>query len=95
MTYRALAFYIISPPLIYLVKSIIHRKNPTEIALLYSLNPKFKVTLFEKEYGLGLHLSGYNSGILHCGLYYQYSSLKAKLAVDGIREIVTFCGKIK
>lgn len=31
--------------------------------------------------------------MLYCGLYYQPGSLKAKLAVDGIREMITFCGK--
>jgi L-2-hydroxyglutarate oxidase len=49
--------------------------------------------LFEKEYGPGLHQSGRNSGVLHCGLYYQPGSLKAKLAVAGIREMIAFCRK--
>jgi L-2-hydroxyglutarate oxidase len=53
----------------------------------------FKVSVFEKESGLGKHQSGNNSGVLHCGLYYQPGSLKAKLAVDGIREMVSFCEK--
>lgn len=29
--------------------------------------------------------------MLHCGLYYKPGSLKARLAVQGIREMVTFC----
>lgn len=49
--------------------------------------------LFEKEDGPGLHQSGRNSGVLHCGLYYQPGSLKAKLAVAGIREMTAFCRK--
>lgn len=49
--------------------------------------------LFEKEDGQGLHQSGRNSGVLHCGLYYQPGSLKAKLAVAGIREMTAFCRK--
>ena len=56
-------------------------------------HPNSKVTLFEKEGVLGKHQSGNNSGVLHCGLYYQPGSLKAKLAVDGIREMITFCEK--
>jgi L-2-hydroxyglutarate oxidase len=53
----------------------------------------FKVTLFEKEDSLGTHQSGNNSGVLHCGLYYQPGSLKAKLAVEGICEMIGFCEK--
>lgn len=57
------------------------------------LQPYYKVTIFEKEDILGKHQSGNNSGVLHCGLYYQPGSLKAKLAVDGIREMISFCEK--
>ena len=66
------------------------------LAIGYELSishPNFKVTLFEKEGSLGKHQSGNNSGVLHCGLYYQPGSLKAKLAVDGIREMIAFCEK--
>lgn len=38
-----------------------------------------------------MHQSGRNSGVLHCGLYYQPGSLKARLAVEGIREMTEFC----
>lgn len=66
------------------------------LAIGYELSishPHFKLILFEKEDGLGKHQSGNNSGVLHCGLYYQPGSLKAKLAVDGIREMIAFCEK--
>lgn len=66
------------------------------LAIGYELSishPNFKVTLFEKDDALGKHQSGNNSGVLHCGLYYQSGSLKAKLAVDGIREMKSFCEK--
>jgi L-2-hydroxyglutarate oxidase len=66
------------------------------LAIGYELsisNCNFKVSIFEKEGSLGSHQSGNNSGVLHCGLYYQPGSLKAKLAVDGIREMITFCKK--
>jgi len=55
--------------------------------------PGVKVTLFEKEDSIGMHQSGRNSGVLHCGLYYQPGSLKAKLAVNGIQEMTDFCIK--
>ena len=66
------------------------------LAIGYQLsisNQKYKVSIFEKERSLGMHQSGNNSGVLHCGLYYQPGSLKAKLAVDGIREMISFCKK--
>jgi L-2-hydroxyglutarate oxidase len=53
--------------------------------------PNAHLELFEKESALGKHQSGRNSGVLHCGLYYQPGSLKAKLAVDGIRQMTQFC----
>jgi L-2-hydroxyglutarate oxidase len=63
------------------------------ISYQLSLTKKYKVSLFEKETAVGKHQSGNNSGVLHCGLYYQPGSLKAKLAVEGIREMVSFCEK--
>lgn len=53
--------------------------------------PSAEITLLEKEATLGAHQSTHNSGVLHAGLYYKPGSLKAKLAVDGIRKMVTFC----
>jgi (S)-2-hydroxyglutarate dehydrogenase len=50
-----------------------------------------EIVLFEKDASVGGHQSSHNSGVLHCGLYYQPGSLKARLAVSGIREMVGFC----
>lgn len=55
--------------------------------------PSAKVLVFEKEPTLGMHQSGRNSGVLHCGLYYEPGSLKAKLAVSGIQQMTDFCRK--
>lgn len=49
------------------------------------------VTVFEKENQVGQHQSGHNSGVLHAGLYYKPGSLKAQLAVSGIRRMKAFC----
>ena len=75
------------------------------LAVGYKLSlQKAKVTVFEKEAQAGLHQSGRNSGVLHCGLYYLPGSLKAQLSVQGIREMIAFaqeneiphdiCGKV-
>ncbi|HTX39656.1 MAG TPA: L-2-hydroxyglutarate oxidase [Bryobacteraceae bacterium] len=53
--------------------------------------PSESITLVEKEGGLGRHQTGHNSGVLHCGLYYKPGSVKARLAVSGIRQMVAFC----
>ena len=64
------------------------------LATAYRLGERFpdaKITLLEKEDGVGRHQTGHNSGVLHCGLYYQPGSVKARLAVTGIRQMVEFC----
>jgi L-2-hydroxyglutarate oxidase len=49
------------------------------------------LTLLEKEARVGTHQSTHNSGVLHAGLYYQPGSLKARLAVEGIRAMTAYC----
>ena len=58
---------------------------------LLDKEPGCRLTILEKENDVGQHQSGHNSGVLHCGLYYQPGSAKARLAVSGIREMVAFC----
>ena len=53
--------------------------------------PDARVTVLEKETGVGRHQSSHNSGVLHAGLYYKPGSRKARLAVRGIRQMVEFC----
>ncbi|NBT90678.1 MAG: L-2-hydroxyglutarate oxidase [Verrucomicrobia bacterium] len=57
--------------------------------------PGAKFLLLEKENALGRHQTGHNSGVLHAGLYYKPGSLKAKLAVEGLRQMVDFCQRHK
>jgi len=64
------------------------------LATAYRLLERFpdsRVTVLEKEAGVGRHQTGHNSGVLHSGLYYKPGSVKAKLAVSGIRQMVAFC----
>jgi len=64
------------------------------LATAYKLQKQYpgcKVYLFEKEQDIGMHQSGRNSGVLHCGLYYEPGSLKARLAVSGIQQMTNFC----
>ena len=65
------------------------------LAIGYKLQSKrqYNIDLYEKEKQLGLHQSGRNSGVLHCGLAYKPGSMKAKLAVTGIRQMINYCKK--
>jgi len=66
------------------------------LAAAYKLlraHPGLAVTVVEKEAGVGRHQSGHNSGVLHAGLYYKPGSAKARLAVDGIRQMRAFCSE--
>jgi L-2-hydroxyglutarate oxidase len=58
---------------------------------LKRLRPDSQVRVLEKEARVGSHQSTHNSGVLHAGLYYQPGSLKARLAVSGVRKMVEFC----
>lgn len=53
--------------------------------------PGSRVAVIEKETAVGQHQSGHNSGVLHAGLSYLPGSLKARLAVSGLRRMVAFC----
>jgi (S)-2-hydroxyglutarate dehydrogenase len=53
--------------------------------------PRLRLLLLEKEARVGQHQSGHNSGVIHSGIYYKPGSLKAKLCVEGAREMIEFC----
>jgi L-2-hydroxyglutarate oxidase len=64
------------------------------LATAYRLRERFpdaSVLVLEKEASVGRHQTGHNSGVLHCGLYYKPGSVKAHLAVTGIRQMIAFC----
>jgi (S)-2-hydroxyglutarate dehydrogenase len=71
---------------------------------LLEARPGLHVAVLEKERELATHQTGHNSGVLHAGLYYAPSSLKARLCREGKAAIETFaeahdipferCGKL-
>ncbi len=63
------------------------------LALSKRLPPGKKLLVLEKDENVALHQSGRNSGVLHCGLHYRPGSLKARLAVEGIRRMIAFCNE--
>ena len=55
--------------------------------------PHLRVLILEKEAGVARHQTGHNSGVIHSGVYYKPGSLKARLCVQGAREMVEFCAQ--
>jgi (S)-2-hydroxyglutarate dehydrogenase len=53
--------------------------------------PGCRLLLLEKEPKVAAHQTGRNSGVIHSGLYYKPGSLKARLCVEGGRELLQFC----
>ena len=53
--------------------------------------PGASVVVLEREAEVGRHQTGRNSGVLHAGIYYAPGSLKARLCVEGMREMYAFC----
>ncbi len=53
--------------------------------------PDLTIAVLEKEPLVARHQTGHNSGVIHSGLYYKPGSLKAKLCIDGYRQLLEFC----
>lgn len=58
---------------------------------LLEAKPQLKILLLEKEAKLAAHQTGNNSGVLHSGLYYKPGSEKARMSVEGLKQITAFC----
>lgn len=66
--------------------------------------PSARIAVLEKESAPGLHASGRNSGVMHCGIYYGSDTLKARVCATGATRMLEFakaesiahnqCGKV-
>ena len=54
-------------------------------------NPGASVSVLERESRLGGHQTGHSSGVVHAGIYYRPGSLRARLCVEGARELRSYC----
>ena len=60
---------------------------------LLNRRPGLRVVVIDKEPRIGAHQTGHNSGVIHSGIYYAPSSLKARLCVAGAREMYAYCDR--
>jgi L-2-hydroxyglutarate oxidase len=58
---------------------------------LISRRPDASVCVLERESEIATHQTGHNSGVIHAGVYYVPGSLKARLCVEGAREMYDYC----
>jgi L-2-hydroxyglutarate oxidase len=54
-------------------------------------HPRASVCVLEREGQPALHQTGHSSGVIHAGVYYRPGSLKARLCVQGARELYEYC----
>ncbi len=58
---------------------------------LLARHPGARLCVLEAEPAIGRHQTGRSSGVIHAGIYYRPGSLKARLCVEGAKELYGYC----
>jgi (S)-2-hydroxyglutarate dehydrogenase len=56
-------------------------------------HPHLRLAVLDKEHRIGQHQTGHNSGVIHSGIYYAPGSFKARLCVQGGRDLYAYCAE--
>jgi 2-hydroxyglutarate dehydrogenase len=56
-------------------------------------HPGARVAVIEREGNVATHQTGHSSGVIHAGIYYEPDSLKARLCVEGARDLYAYCAE--
>jgi L-2-hydroxyglutarate oxidase LhgO len=54
-------------------------------------HPSSSLVVLEKEDHIAAHQTSHNSGVIHSGIYYKPGTDKARMCVQGAREMIQFC----
>ena len=58
---------------------------------LLARRPGASLCVLEREPQLAAHQTSHSSGVIHAGIYYEPGSLKARLCVEGARDLYAYC----
>jgi L-2-hydroxyglutarate oxidase len=77
-----------TPDLVVVGAGIVGLAVAREVLLRH---PRLRLTVIDRERGVGAHQTAHNSGVIHAGIYYEPGSMKARLCVEGARRLYEYC----